>query len=121
MKFVFDIETNGLLDVLDTIHCIVLKDIETEKVYSFTPDKVEEGLKLLSEADEIIGHNIVKFDIPAIKKVYPNWNTKAKITDTIICSRLIWSDIKNKDFQQAPTATQEQAWSLRGNNFQLVY
>ena len=25
MKFVFDIETNGLLDVLNTIHCIFLK------------------------------------------------------------------------------------------------
>ena len=101
MKFVFDIETNGLLDVLDTIHCIVLKDIETEKVYSFTPDKVEEGLKLLSEADVIIGHNIIKFDLPAIRKVYPNFKTRAHATDTLVCSRLIWSDVKTQDFQNA--------------------
>ena len=31
-KFVFDIETNGLLNVLNTVHCIVLKNIEDEKI-----------------------------------------------------------------------------------------
>ncbi len=99
MKYIFDVETNGLLDVLTKIHCLVIKDVDTEKVYSFRPDKVEEGLKLLSEAKEIIGHNIIKFDLPAILKVYPEWKTKAKITDTIVCSRLIWSNIKEQDFQ----------------------
>ena len=79
MKYIFDVETNGLLDSLNKIHCIVLKNIETEEVHSFTPDEVEEGLKLLSEADEIIGHNIIKFDIPAIQKVYPNWILKLKL------------------------------------------
>ena len=99
MKFVFDIETNGLLDALNKIHCIVLKDIETEKVYSFTPDKVEEGLELLSNANLIIGHNITTFDLPAIKKVYPNFHTKAHAFDTLVAARLIWADIKSKDFQ----------------------
>jgi|TARA_B100001964_G_scaffold235778_1_gene296453 DNA polymerase I-like protein with 3'-5' exonuclease and polymerase domains len=124
VKYVFDVESNGLLDSLNKIHCVVLKDIETEKLLSFTPDKVEEGLKLLSEADEICGHNIIKFDIPAIKKVYPDWNTKAKIVDTIICSRLIWADIKNKDFQNYQTygfdskmigSHSLKAWGLRLN------
>ena len=99
MQYVFDIETNGLLDQLTKIHCLVIKDINTEEVYSFRPDKVEEGLKLLSNAKELIGHNIIKFDIPAIRKVFPEWTTNAKITDTIVCSRLIWSNIKEKDFQ----------------------
>ena len=98
-QYVFDIETNGLLNKLDRLHCLVLKNIETKEVHSFTPNKVEEGLELLSKATEIIGHNIIKFDLPAIKKIYPNWSTDAKVIDTLVCSRLIWSDIKRTDFQ----------------------
>ena len=100
-EYVFDIESNGLLDDLTTIHCIVLKDINTQQLYSFKPNEVEKGLELLSNADHIIGHNIIKFDIPAIQKVYPDWQTKAQVTDTILCSRLIWADIKDKDFKYA--------------------
>lgn len=100
-EYVFDIESNGLLDDLTTIHCIVLKDINAQQLYSFEPNEVEKGLKLLSNADHIIGHNIIKFDIPAIQKVYPNWKTQAQVTDTILCSRLIWADIKDKDFKYA--------------------
>ena len=102
-EYVFDIESNGLLDDLTTIHCIVLKDINTEELHSFKPSEVDMGLRLLAEADHIIGHNIIKFDIPAIQKVYPEWKTQAEITDTILCSRLIWADIKDKDFKYAAT------------------
>jgi hypothetical protein len=28
-RYVFDIETNGFLDQLDRVHCLVLKDIDT--------------------------------------------------------------------------------------------
>tara|TARA_R100001591_G_scaffold32500_1_gene43488 strand:+ start:2038 stop:3813 length:1776 start_codon:yes stop_codon:yes gene_type:complete len=98
MKLIFDIETDGLLPELTKIHCLVAKDIETNQLYSYRPDKVEDGLKLLSEAEEIIAHNGIGFDIPAIKKVFPDWNTKAKILDTLVLSRLIWPDLKNNDF-----------------------
>ena len=98
MKLIFDIETDGLLPELTKIHCLVAKDIETNQLYSYRPDKVEDGLQLLSEAEEIIAHNGIGFDIPAIKKVFPNWNTKAKILDTLVLSRLIWPDLKNNDF-----------------------
>ena len=98
MKLIFDIETDGLLPELTKIHCLVAKDIETNQLYSYRPDKVEDGLQLLSEAKEIIAHNGIGFDIPAIKKVFPDWNTKAKILDTLVLSRLIWPDLKNNDF-----------------------
>ena len=98
MKYVFDIETNGLLDTLTTIHCIVLINIETEELLSFRPTEVDKAIKLLSEAKLICGHNIINFDLPAIKKLNPGFETKAKIVDTMICSRLIWSDIKNTDY-----------------------
>ena len=101
MKLIFDIESDGLLPELTKIHCLVAKDIETNRLYSFRPDEVEKGLDLLSNAKEIIAHNGIGFDVPAIKKVYPRWNTNARITDTLVLSRLIWPDLKNKDFQVA--------------------
>ena len=98
MKLIFDLESDGLLPELTKIHCIVAKDTETNQVYSFKPNEVEKGLDLLADAKEIIAHNGIGFDIPAIKKVYPQWFTNAKITDTLVLSRLIFPDLKNKDF-----------------------
>ena len=51
MKLIFDLETDGLLPELTKIHCLVAKDIETNQVYSYRPDKVEDGLELLSEGE----------------------------------------------------------------------
>jgi DNA polymerase-1 len=61
---------------------------------------VDEALDKLSKAKEIIGHNIIKFDIPVIKKLYPNFKTEAKIFDTLVATRLLFPDVKEKDFQR---------------------
>ena len=45
MKYVFDLESNGLYNEVSTIHCIVLKDIETNKIIQV---EVNQALKLLS-------------------------------------------------------------------------
>ena len=60
MRYVFDIETNGFLDDCDTAHCIVLKDIDTNEIHKLDN---KEAVKKLEEAELIIGHNIVKFDM----------------------------------------------------------
>ena len=88
MELVFDIEANGFLFEADTIWCIVAID-EHDKVYSFGPDKINEGIKFLQTADKIIGHNIVGYDIPLIKKLYniDLYDTN-KVIDTLILSRL---------------------------------
>ena len=77
MKLVIDVETNGFLDKLDTIHCMVFKDIETEKVYSYNPDQLDEGLQLLKKATLLIGHSVLGFDLQALKK-FLVMNTKEK-------------------------------------------
>ena len=66
MKLIADVETNGFLDKLDTVHCIVCKDIETGKVYEFNPDNLEQGLQLIKKATLLIGHSVLGFDIPAL-------------------------------------------------------
>lgn len=97
---VFDIETNGLMDKLDRIHCLVIRDLDTEEKYSLGPgDNVIPGVRLLMGADVLIGHNILGFDIPAIKKVYPWFQLKpsCKLIDTLLMSRLIYPEIAKSD------------------------
>lgn len=97
-RLFFDLESNGLLDTIDRIHCIGILNLDTGDYRGYKPDEVDSALLRLSKADEIIGHNIINYDIPAIQIVKPGWNTEAKITDTLILSRLIYSDLKREDW-----------------------
>lgn len=101
-RLAFDIETNGLLPELDRIHCLEIKDVDSGQEYSFGPDEVELGIDVLEKADEIIGHNILGFDIPAIQKIYPDFKVADKQTDTLVLSQLIKGDLKNEDFTYQP-------------------
>ena len=53
---------------------------------------------MLAQADCIIGHNIIGYDIPAIKKLYPKWKTKATLIDTIVIAKVAYPDIKSSDY-----------------------
>ena len=96
MRYVFDIETNGFLHLCDKVHCIVLKDIDTGEI--LTLDN-ETAIKKLEEAELIIGHNIIKFDIPVLEKLY-SATFKGKIFDTLVGTRLVYADIKESDFSK---------------------
>ena len=99
-RYTFDIETDGLLDTMTTIHSVVLGDIDTGAVISASSDNsgVPQALRDLMDADLIIGHNIIKFDIPAIQKIYP-WFTidPSKVHDTLIMSRLVFPNLIEDD------------------------
>lgn len=105
--YIFDIETNGLLDSLDRIHCLVMKDVDTGELFSFRNDGDKENLKALTgglgklmDAKRIIGHNIIKFDIPALKMLFPWFEPEAtgvEIEDTLVETRLIWPDLMERD------------------------
>jgi DNA polymerase-1 len=97
MKLILDVETNGFLDVLDKVHCMVFKDIETQKVYSYNPNQINEGLNLLKKATLIIGHSVMAFDLPAIEKV-TGYKYEGEVLDTLLCSRLIWSNQTEIDY-----------------------
>ena len=94
MRYIFDIETDGFLHTCTKVHCIVLKDIDSGEI--LTLDN-ESAIKKLEEADLIVGHNIIKFDIPVLKKLY-NFDFRQKIFDTLVGTRLLYADIKDKDF-----------------------
>ena len=86
MKLVFDIETDGLNPTV--IWCLVAMD-DKGKFYNYTEDNIDEGIKLLQDADKIIGHNILGFDIPVIKKLHGiDLYNADKVVDTLVLSRL---------------------------------
>lgn len=99
-RFIFDIETNGLLNTLSKVHCMVLRDVDTGEVFRFNSqsNNIEEGINLLLTADEMIGHNAIKFDAPALQKLYAFFKPDyKKIKDTLVMSRLIYADIGDID------------------------
>lgn len=105
-RLLFDIETDGLLDTMSKIHCIVTKDLDNgtiDRFYDVCNSKlpsgsISSGIHALAYADQIIGHNIIGFDLPAIRKCSPTFKPRGEVTDTLVLSRLIFSDIKNMDF-----------------------
>jgi hypothetical protein len=84
---VFDLESNGFIYEADTIWCLCLKDLETRETYCFSGADLQDGVDLLSTYDYIIGHNICGYDVPLIKKLYPNWVHK-ELRDTYCMSKL---------------------------------
>jgi DNA polymerase-1 len=100
MKLVFDIEADGLLNTISKVHCLVVQDVDTNEVFKFVGHKdiVRDGLPLLNKAEEVAGHNIVSYDLPALKKIF-SWelNENVKVFDTLLVGKLSNPDIYNTD------------------------
>ena len=97
-EYVFDVETDGLLDDCTKEFCIVIYDINEEKFHCFHGEELLDGLFFLKNSDRLIGHNIVSFDIPVLKKIFkwePSANTE--IVDTLVMSKLIYPDRAVRD------------------------
>ena len=88
MDLVFDIETDDLKAT--KVWCIVAQDVDTQEIFKYPPDKLDEGVKLLQSANKLIGHNIIGFDIPMIQKFFDvNLFDGKEILDTLVLSRLL--------------------------------
>jgi len=85
-NLVFDIEADGLDPT--KIFCIVAQDVDTMDVFTFDNTQLEEGYKMLSAATKLIGHNVIGYDIPVIKKLAGIDLFSKKIVDTLVLSRL---------------------------------
>ena len=84
-KVIFDIETTM---TTDKIWCIVCKHKDT--YYQFKEDRIHRFEEFLKQTKEVIGHNIIGFDIPVLNKAFGyNIFKNCKITDTLILSRLL--------------------------------
>jgi len=102
---VFDLETNGLLHDLTRIHCLSIHYLEEDQSETFNDEKdnkysITEGLSRLACADTIIGHNIIGFDLPAIRGIYNFFSTSAATIDTLILSRLFHPNLLDIDWRR---------------------
>lgn len=122
MRVIFDIETDGLLDDARRVWCISCLDIKTERIYSFTPENIKEGLTFLQDCEELIGHNIIEFDLPILKRLYgfvPNVTTV--VTDTLVQSRTLFPNLQELDLNRRNTnnirigSHSLEAWGVRLN------
>ena len=114
----FDLETNGLLNDATRIHCAALYWYEDDRVETFNDEAYGDGtydikedapmggnyavhtaLQWLETADVLIGHNIIGFDLPIIKRLYPWFNPSATIVDTLLLSRLYHPNLLDIDKQ----------------------
>lgn len=99
---VFDIETDGLLDTTKRFWCGWLYDSYTDLYTGYTDlDEFFDALnKYGTSGYSIVGHNICKFDIPALKKLKGErfaFDVRDVCIDTLVLARLIYSNIKDTD------------------------
>lgn len=92
MRIVFDLEADGWRDVATRVWCIAIKE-EGHDVRVYGPNDIGVAMRIMELADELVGHNIINYDLPILQRLY-YWRPKysCKITDTVILSRLYRSD-----------------------------
>ena len=92
MRLVYDIETDGL--DATTIWVLVAYNLDTDQMYTFSDHdnlhgSIADGVRLLENAELLIGHNIIGFDNRQVDKLYnTNLNDKRN-HDTFIMSQVL--------------------------------
>lgn len=108
MRLVGDIEGDGLLPALTTMHSLVLKDLDTGTRHSFhdhdsEDGTIRDGLEFMAGADALYFHNGIRYDYPAIDKLYPaDWKLIAsgpRLLDTLVLAHIRFIHIKETDYE----------------------
>ena len=82
METVFDIETDGLLDVLTKIHVMSWSNDMGEVKHTHDYDEMR---YVLLNSETLVGHNIIRFDAPAVEKIL-GIKIEARMIDTLALS-----------------------------------
>jgi DNA polymerase I-like protein with 3'-5' exonuclease and polymerase domains len=102
MRIVFDIEADGLHSTVTKIHCIVAKDVDTQRIYKFydgdrfenQDQTIHDFVRFFDDCTTIIGHNIITYDIPILARFLGISAYGKEVIDT-----LVWSQVLNPDRQ----------------------
>jgi hypothetical protein len=102
LRLIFDLESDGLLEVVTRVHCIVIGELDRDCVYEYGPERIADALEHLARADVLIGHNIQSYDLPVLRKLH-EWvpRHKCRVVDTLIAGRLILPNLTNLDGEVA--------------------
>jgi DNA polymerase I-like protein with 3'-5' exonuclease and polymerase domains len=92
--YVFDIETTGLLDTVDHLHVLSVGYKDTDGSWQIkSTNKKEDVFKIFSNPNNIlVGHNIICYDLPALKIIYPDIVINAKVVDTLPLSWYLYNE-----------------------------
>lgn len=108
--YAFDIESNGLFDTITDVWCMWIQDVITGEKWGYRPHEIAHGIIKLKEADVLVGHNIIDFDLPALVKVYPALaGTTFEVVDTLCLSRFLQPD---RNFE-SPAGHSLKSWGIR--------
>ena len=114
MRYLFDIETNGLYWDATCIHVLAMLDLDTGEVQVYNDQggghSITTGLTFLDGADLVVGHNIIGFDIPVIRKLYPFFDRTDGILDTLVLSHLRYADIMDSDARSRRSRLPKTLW-----------
>jgi uncharacterized protein YprB with RNaseH-like and TPR domain len=110
MTLIFDLETNGLLYDVTRVHCLGIYDTETNQTLVYNDEgntePITRGIQRLEDASQIVGHNIINYDLPVIRKLYPWFSNVGRVLDTLVLSRVCHPDIlttdKKRKWKQMP-------------------
>ncbi len=89
------------------------EDIDSGEIKKYRPSDIEQAVLDLSKANVLIGHNIIGYDLPVLKKLF-DLNYQGKILDTLLLSRL--SQPNRAMHPRCPV----KVWDEHNNKFKLV-
>lgn len=113
MKCIFDLEANNLYYDVTKWWCGVFKDIKTKKVYKFEPHQAKEMLEFMDGCEALIGHNVIGYDFPVLKKLF-GYEYKGKKIDTLCISRLVCNTITRPKGMKGKVGLHSiEAWGYR--------
>lgn len=87
---IFDMETDGLIETVTKIHCVSVHKFHEGKDYKFNLTDYDQIKKFFSEEECLVGHNIIRYDIPVLNKF--GITTKARLIDSLGLSWYLYPD-----------------------------
>jgi len=101
-RLVFDVEADNLLDAATKVHCIVVADLDSDRIDEYGPTQITAALEHLARATYLTGHNIAGYDLPLLQRLY-SWTPSpgCVVVDTLVVSRLILPHLEDLDDQAA--------------------
>lgn len=101
-EWIFDLETNGLIDEVNVIHCAVAINVETGECLSWKPHEIPQFIEWIKArikaGDTLIGHNSIGYDEYVLWKLHGIVVPPEQSRDTMVLGKLIHPDIKKSDF-----------------------
>lgn len=89
MRLVFDIETDNLLNKCTRMWVLTALDLDTQVMHVFKEGDLG-WIELFNKAEKVIGHNILGFDVFALKKLFNyEFPDSCNLVDTLILSQVL--------------------------------